>query len=272
MLNLLWVLPSFAGIIREKNISYVNPATHHKNLLDVYHDKNTTSSKDVIVFIHGGAWNSGKKDTYFWLGKNFVRKNAVAVIINYGLAPDNQYEQMAGDCAAAVKWVKNNIKKYGGNPERIFVMGHSAGGHLASLIDLDPRFFAKQGIKNPIKGVILNDAFGLDMFEYLTKTEQDHYYRSFVKTFSPDQEVWKKASPLTYVSNIKNPYLIFAGGRTYPAIQIQSKRLADTLTATKHHVKYYKVGKKKHIGMITQMILGSNRLYRQIFEFMAGVH
>lgn len=269
--NFLWVQSLTEAIIREKNIAYVKTAADQENLLDVYHTENTTAVKDVIVFIHGGSWNSGKKDIYFWLGRNFARKNTVAVIVNYRLAPDHQYEEIADDCAAALAWTKNNIKRYGGNPDRIFVMGHSAGGHLASLIDLDPRFFAKQGIINPIKGVILNDAFGLDMYEYLNNAAQDHYYRSFIKTFTADEEVWKKGSPLNYLSNIKNPYLVFAGERTYPAIQVQSGRMMDSLQAIHHPVIFHEIKRRKHKGMITQMIYGGNELYEQILEFMRSV-
>ena len=271
LLNISVPLTVSGSVIREKNIPYGNTGDNRRNLLDIYHDRSTDVYKDVIVFIHGGSWNSGRKDTYFWLGRNFARKNTVAVIINYSLAPDHQYEQMADDCAAALTWVSKNIRRYGGNPDRIFVMGHSAGGHLASLIDLDPRFFGKQGVKNPVKGVILNDAFGLDMFEYLTQAARDHYYRSFIKTFSTNEQVWKKGSPLTYVSNIRNPYLIFTGERTYPAIKIQSRRFADTLRATNHPVKFYEIPRKKHIGMITQMIWGGSSLYRQILEFMSTI-
>ncbi|HEY0666855.1 MAG TPA: alpha/beta hydrolase [Sphingobacteriaceae bacterium] len=269
--NILWVLPSFGSVIREKNISYVNPSTNERNLLDIYYGESLSGNKDVIVFIHGGSWKSGKKDIYFWLGRNFARKNVVAVIVNYRLSPDHQYEEMADDCAAALAWTKNNINRYGGNPRRIFVMGHSAGGHLASLIDLDPRYFERQGIVNPISGVILNDAFGLDMFEYMTNAAQDNYYQSFIKTFTAEEAVWKKGSPLTYLSNIKSPYLIFTGERTYPAIQLQSRRLADSLKATSHPVTYYEIRRKKHKAMITQMIPGGNGLYRQVLEFMTGV-
>lgn len=79
------------------------------------------------VFIHGGSWNSGSKETYWWLGKNLAHKNVASVIINYSLSPQYQYEKMTADCAAALKWVSDSIANYGGRAERIFVMGHSSG-------------------------------------------------------------------------------------------------------------------------------------------------
>lgn len=261
--------PAFAvGISIEKDISYTpNTESGTENLLDIYYPK-SESPKDVLVFIHGGSWNSGKKDTYWWLGRNMARKNVVTVIINYSLSPASQYEKMAEDCAGALKWVSDSISKYGGNSDRIFLMGHSAGGHLAALINSDPRFFKQQGIPNPIHGLILNDAFGLDMYQYLSSAEDNDQTNSFLNTFSNDKEVWKTGSPLTYTSSVRNPHLIFVGERTYPAIQLQSDRLYREFQNAGKAVEFKIIPGKNHVGMITQMILGGNKLYKYITGFM----
>ena len=259
---------AFSNVKHDRDISYSGSSKERRNLLDIFYPVNTVTPKDVIVFIHGGSWNSGKKDIYWWLGKNFAKKNLVAVTINYSLSPGYKYEQMATDCASALKWVKNNISKYGGNGARIFVMGHSAGGHLATLIDSDPRFFSELGIENPIKGVILNDGFGLDMNEYLLQAEKNNQTKSFLYTFSNLPDNWIKASPITYFDNIKNPYLIFVGEKTYPSIKLQSKRFSDMLINAKKPVEYQVIRKKKHIGMIIQMISKGNSLYDTILNFM----
>jgi len=257
-----------SGIKRAKNISYTVQAIGTSNLLDIYYKK-SGGLKDVLVFIHGGSWDSGKKETYWWLGRNFAHKNVVCVVINYRLSP-SKYDQIASDCAAALKWVKENISNYEGNPERVFVMGHSAGGHLAELINSDPSFFRQQNIMNPIRGVILDDPFGLDMYEYMTTAEKDHYYNSFIKTFSTNEEEWKKASPLAYLTNINNPHLIFVGGRTYLSIQLQSKRFYELLKAANLPVDFHEIKRKKHVPMISQMIFRGNRLYGIINGFTAS--
>jgi len=259
-----------AGISIKRNISYsTSPAAGIENLLDIYYPKNRKQPLDVMVFIHGGSWNSGKKETYWWLGRNMARKDVVTVIINYSLSSDSQYEKIASDCAEALKWVSNNVSDYGGDPGRIFVMGHSAGGHLGALINSDPRFFKQQGVENPIHGLILNDAFGLDMFEYLNAAENNAQKNSFLRTFSGDNEIWKTGSPLNYVGNVKNPLLIFVGERTYPAIQIQSERLRTQLLETNKKVEFRIIPRKKHIGMISQMVWGGNKLYSYILDFMS---
>jgi len=250
----------------QKNINYTEKDDQRRQL-NVYYQKDK-SPKDVIIFIHGGSWSSGKKDIYWWLGRNMARKGVVTVNINYGLAPENQFGQMGDDCAQAVKWVQKHIAAYGGNPERIFLMGHSAGGHLAELINDDPRYFKKAGIANPVKGVILNDPFGLDMKEYMSEAEKDDSYFDFLRTFSKDPAVWEEGSPLHYVQHSRNPHLIFYGSKTYPAIQIQSARLQRLLIEQKVQGTLRIMKGKKHVGMIAQMIFGSNQLYGFILDFL----
>lgn len=259
---------TFAGIGVKRNIPYKGQEQNVRNLLDVYYPKKTDSSKDVLVFIHGGSWDSGKKDTYWWLGRNMAQKNVVSVIINYRLSPEAQFEKMAFDCADAVKWVKDSIAQFGGNPDRIFVMGHSAGGHLAALINNDVRFFNRIGIPNPIRAVILNDGFGMDMFEYLNVAENNKQTESFKNTFSTDVNLWKKGSPLFYLENVQNPYLIFVGENTYPAIKLQSDRLHKELTKANKRSEITIIDGKKHIGMIAQMIFKRNKMYTMILNFM----
>lgn len=251
-----------------KDVSYINNSIDKRNQLDIYYPSNTEDAKDVLVFIHGGSWNSGKKETYWWLGKNMASKNVVTVIINYSLSPDAQYEKMASDCAIALKWVSDSISRYGGRTNNIYVMGHSAGGHLAALINNDPRFFSAIGISNPIKAVILNDGFGLDMFEYLKFAEQNEQTESFLNTFSEDEEIWKIGSPMYYLQNVNSPLLLFVGGRTYKAIKVQSDKLFNNLSSKNKPVELYVVAGKKHIGMITQMIFRNNEMYDRILDFM----
>ncbi|MFC3559328.1 alpha/beta hydrolase [Pedobacter jamesrossensis] len=261
---------SSAQVKTAKNINYAGN-TEVKNTLNIFYKNNSIKDKPVLIFIHGGSWSSGKKETYWWLGRNFARKGMVTVIINYPLAPNAQYSKMAEDCALAVKWVKENIATYQASNDKIFIMGHSAGAHLGELINADPQYFKKVGIKNPIKGVILNDPFGLDLYEYLTTAEKDDFYFDFIRTFTTNPEVWKLASPINYVANIKNPHLLFYGGKTYGAIRIQTPRLYEQLKTNNIPVNIKEVQGKSHVPMISQMIFGENKLYKDIVDFISKV-
>ena len=256
-----------AKIKVEKNINYTSKSDERRQL-NIFHNTKVKEPQDVIIFIHGGSWSSGSKDIYWWLGRNLAQKGIVSVNINYRLAPNVNYESMALDCAEATKWVTEHITEFGGNKNRIFLMGHSAGGHLAELINADPQYFIKVGIKNPIKGIILDDPFGLDVNQYLSISEKDDNYNNFIRTFSSNAKVWTLGSPLNYVKNVNNPHLIFYGGKTYPSIQIQSELLNKTLLANKVKSELHIIKNKKHVGMITQMIFGSNQLYDYIVGFL----
>lgn len=258
---------SSAQVKIAKNINYAGN-TEEKNTLNVFYKNDSLKNKPVLIFIHGGSWSSGKKETYWWLGRNFARKGIVAVIINYPLAPNAQYEKMADDCALAVKWVQKNISDYTASADNIFVMGHSAGAHLSELINADPKYFQHAGIKNPIKGMILNDPFGLDIYEYLTDAEKDDYYYDFLRTFTDKPAAWKLASPINYAENIKNPHLLFYGSKTYGAIKLQTPRLYNKLKTNNIPAEIKEVKGKSHVPMISQMIFGSNDLYKDIIEFI----
>ncbi|MCD0488845.1 alpha/beta hydrolase [Pedobacter sp. MC2016-14] len=269
LIFMIQISTSFAGVKVKKDINYT-VKNDLRRQLNVYYKKGM-AAKEVVVFIHGGSWSTGKKDIYWWLARNLARKGMVAVTINYRLAPEVQYREMAQDCADAVGWVVRNIPTYGGNPDKIFLMGHSAGAHLAELINADPQYFLGSGINtNPVKGLILNDPFGLDMLEYLSKAEKDGNYYNFLHTFSADPAVWEMGSPLHYADQIRNPHLIFYGSKTYPAIQLQSRRMYDTLLAQHIKAELHVIKNKKHVGMITQMIFGRNPLYTYILEFIRG--
>jgi acetyl esterase/lipase len=126
LMLLFQTILSSAQVKKAKNINYAGNADE-ANTLNIFYKNDSIKDKPVLIFIHGGSWSSGKKETYWWLGRNFARKGVVTVIINYRLAPNVQYEKMGDDCALAVKWVQAHIADYTASPEKIFMMGHSAG-------------------------------------------------------------------------------------------------------------------------------------------------
>jgi acetyl esterase/lipase len=260
----------FGKIIKKKNIVYqIADAQKRKSelQLNIFSPGEAAGSKDVFIFLHGGGWNKGKKSTYSFLGKRMARKGVVSVIIDYPLAPEADYNEMALASAKAVKWVKENISYYGGNPEKLFISGHSAGGHLAALISVRDKYFDSVGIKNPLKGVILIDAAGLDMNNYLTNQEEKggkHYLDAFTK----DHANWKDASPIYHLHKNVPPMLIYTGSKTYPNIKSSNERFVIELS--KHNVVLmYKIMKgKHHIPMIFQLYNKHNKMYDEMIGFM----
>jgi len=160
-LGILLLICSSCAVTKHKNIPYV--LTENTDLTSHIFQprKEKTQLHPVLIFVHGGNWNSGKKETYGFLGRNFAKKGVVSVIPDYILSPKANYEKMTQEIAKNIDWVKKNIKKYGGDPQQIYVTGHSAGGHLVALAVMNPKYGIDQ---NDISGIILNDAAGLDMF------------------------------------------------------------------------------------------------------------
>ena len=261
---------SFRRIVKTKDIVYreANSVTGTgAQHLNVFTPRKTSKPTDVLIFIHGGSWKLGRKELYSFLGKRLARKGITAVVIDYPLSPKAQYDEMATSAAQAVRWTQQHISEYKGNPDKIFVSGHSAGGHLAALITLHNTYFDTLALINPIQGAVLIDAAGLDMYGYLKEHEQDED-RKYLATFTHDPLTWKEASPLYHLHPDMPPLLIYQGEKTYPSI-IKS---TDTfVSALKNYVpdpNYRILKRKRHIPMITQFIFPWNARYQEITRFM----
>ncbi len=109
----------------------------------------------VLVFIHGGGWRTGSPGEYHFIGRNFAREGYVVVLPGYRLKPDGAFPNMLEDSAAALAWVRGHIAEYGGDPERVFVMGHSAGAYNAMMLTLDRQWLGREGLPEGfVKGTI----------------------------------------------------------------------------------------------------------------------
>ncbi len=261
---------AFKRVARSKNITYLSADSPHNKVaqkLNVFAPQKRTSLKEVFIFIHGGNWNSGKKSMYSFLGNRMARKDVVTVIIDYPKSPLATYDEMATDAAKAVKWVKENIEQYGGDPGKIFISGHSAGGHLAALITVRNEYFDKMDIASPIKGAILIDAAGLDMYGYLQK-ENFPEGNTYLQTFTTSPDTWKAASPLYHLHGGMPPFLIYRGGRTYPSIEDSNEKMVAALRAIGYDPGYQILKGKKHVPMITQFLNSGNKRYKEIIAFM----
>lgn len=126
--------------------------------LDIYSPQaaaQENKSYPVLVFFHGGSWRDGERDGYAFLGRTFAAKGFVTVIADYRKAPKHRFPAFVEDAADAIAWSAKNAAEYKGDPSRLFVMGHSAGAHIAMMAALDPQWLARSGLNSGvIKGVI----------------------------------------------------------------------------------------------------------------------
>jgi len=124
--------------------------------LDVYVPEGKAGTAyPVLVFYHGGAWRDGERDGYGFLGRAFAARGIVTVIADYRKTPKHRFPTFVEDAASSVAWVHANISKYQGDPEKLFIMGHSAGAHIIMMTALDKQWLAVKGLEpSIIKGAI----------------------------------------------------------------------------------------------------------------------
>lgn len=146
---------SFGAYTRDSDVGY-GPAV--RNTLDIYRPllaDNAHTAVPVVIFVHGGGWNSGDKSYYKFVGAALAAQGYVAVLPNYRLYPQVKAAAMYADVARAVAWVHAHAADWGGDADRVFLAGHSAGAHLAVMLALNARYLEQAGTSTTqLRGVI----------------------------------------------------------------------------------------------------------------------
>lgn len=133
----------FSRSQRDANVSF-GAATWQK--LDVYRPDHSSGAVPVVVFWYGGGWTKGSKDQYRFVGVALASLGYVAVLPDYRFYPQVRFPEFLDDAALAVAWVQSHAAEFGGDPERIVLMGHSAGAHMAAMLALNESYLARAGV------------------------------------------------------------------------------------------------------------------------------
>lgn len=182
--------------------------------LDIYKLKDLTSPAPVMIFIHGGAWRTGKRSDYLPYLIDYANKGFITATVSYRLVKKAIFPAAVQDVNCAVKWIKTHAGEYGIDPERIALIGGSAGGHLSLMVGYDGReaIFNEDcdlQIDSSVKVVI--DLYGpVDLTTpYAVGTYQVQDFLG--TTYDKDPELYRMASPRTFISSDAPPTLIFQG-------------------------------------------------------------
>jgi acetyl esterase/lipase len=205
----------------------------------------------TVMLIHGGAWIGGSKDEYTEAAKRLARSGYTAATINYRLAPEGEYPKIAQDCLCALSYLQKNAAQYHIDPDRIAVMGYSAGGHLASLVGVawDDPFHAPDcawGTPAPPRAVIANsgvhDLRGKDNF--ITET---------LFGAGPDEvpDKYAHASPMTHIGPGNPPFLFIHGTIDWWIDEDEADAMRDALVAAGNEARLYEVNGGGHITQTT---------------------
>jgi len=228
--------------------------------LDIYvPDNNKIQECPVMIFVHGGAWTKyfGDKDQrgrYIQKGLFYTDNNFILVNVNYRSSPNNNFPVPVEDVSNAINWVYNNISKYSGNKNEIYLSGHSAGAQIVSLISTDESYLQKYNLDlNIIKATILLEGVGYDLLlpgslQFDSKLIEMYYN----VPFGNDENTYKNASPINHVSKNKNipPMLFFVCENSiFRIAKPDAKNLYFKLIKNGVYARYYVISDRGHSSL-----------------------
>lgn len=247
---------------RHKNIPYRTGPTADKerHLLDVFTPK---GKKDfpVVVFVHGGAWKWGDKNLYAGIGEVFAQRGVGVVICSYRLSPKSTHPAHAEDVAGAVAWACENIGGYGGDPKKLFLCGHSAGGHIVSLLATDASFLkAEKHSPADIRGVVsISGVYKIY-----------HTEKVFHEAFGKDEELCLRASPITHVAGKHPPFLIAYADADYEHLDGMAKDMHAALRKAESPCDLMVCKDRNHISIVVNLVDPEDPLCKRIMGFIEG--
>ena len=201
-----------------RSIAYGERARHR---LDICRPANAVAAP-VVVFFYGGAWRSGNKGLYRYVAKALARRGYVAVVPDYRIYPEARYPDFIEDAALAVRWVKDNASRFGGDPEKIFLKGHSAGAHIAAMLAVDARWLGHVGM---VPGRDIAGLIGISgPYDYLPLRDETLQV-IFGGADRPETQ------PIFHVAPGAPPALLLTGSRDRLVDSGNSTRLAARLRA-----------------------------------------
>jgi arylformamidase len=236
LLAVLVTTPEESSPDVHRDVPYATP-TLERQVLDIYAPKDA-KSLPVVFWIHGGGWQSGDKSLVQEKPKAFVERGFVFVSTNYRLLPKVEMLTIFQDVAKSLGWVYRHIGEYGGDPNRIFVMGHSAGAQLAALLCIDDRYLKAEGVPfSALRGCVPVDGDTYDIPAIIETAEtrrrahgEPQPKLGHREKFGNDPEKHRDYSAVTHVAKGKGipPFLLLYVA-DHPDTTAQARRLASVL-------------------------------------------
>jgi acetyl esterase/lipase len=210
-----------------------------------------------LLFIHGGAWRMGSKDIYRDLGRTFASRGIGVAVANYRLSPGVKHPEHVRDVARAFAWLARHAKEFGGDEKRLFVAGHSAGGHLVALLALDPRYLKEQGLSpDAICGVVgISGPYALAQ-------------GLFPEVFGDDPARRSDAFPLKHVGDHPRPFLLLYADHDYPGLPAVAKMLDAALRRHGGRATLKEVTDRDHITIVAKIGSPEDPVTAAIVDFV----
>ena len=205
-----------AMIEARKGIGY-GPGEDGRQKLDVYTPKVKSNLLPVLFFVHGGSWRSGDRSQYPAFASRFAKEGLMVVVPSYRLAPKHPHPAQIEDVASAFAWTVKHAAEFGGDPKRITIMGHSAGGHLVSLLATDPSYLEKFGLgtANIRKVVSWSGVYEIN--------------EGLENVFGTDPEVRRNAGAMAHIRPELPPFLVAYTQWDYLTLPLQARQFHAAL-------------------------------------------
>lgn len=259
----------------KRNIPYANPA-HERQVLDVYSPQDA-KNLPVVFWIHGGGWQTGDKSSVQLKPKAFVEKGFVFVSTNYRLLPSVDMGTIVRDIAKSIHWVHDHIAEYGGDPKRLFVMGHSAGAQLAALICTDDRYLKDEGLSlTIIKGCVPVDGDTFDVPAIIETAETRCRVHGLPQAkfghrekFGNDPAKHRGFSAVTHVAKGKGiPAFFILHVSGHPDTTAQAQRLGNVLKEAGVPVRVFGGRETTHNKINADLGLPDDPATKALYDFL----
>jgi len=235
-----------------KDIPYPGaPKGDARRSLDLYLPPESGSKPPLLIFIHGGYWLLSDDEYRIgpYVANTLSRMGIAVALLRYRLASSAPHPAQAEDVAAGVGLLMREAQHYGYDSKRIFLSGHSAGGHLAALIALDAGYLRKHKVSpNSLAGIISFSG----LYDLAPPWNVSDNQRVAVeKTFGNDPSVLKRASPITHARADAPPFLLLTAQNDFPGFPIDAKNFADALEKAGHRrVERWIVPERDHFTLM----------------------
>jgi acetyl esterase/lipase len=203
----------------------------------------------MLLFVHGGGWSIGDKSQFGWVGEQLAAQGMLVALTNYRLSPAVQHPAHTQDVARAVAWLYRNGPLSGGDPARLYVMGHSAGAQMAALVALDRTYLGVEGLTPAnIRSVvgIAGPAYDLDTPYAATPMASLLY-----PAFGPDTSRWSLAAPLHYVQPYAPSFFLIHGSNDQQAPLSSTQAMATALQQQGVPTKVELLQGPDHMGVLS---------------------
>jgi acetyl esterase/lipase len=231
-------------------------AEHKRHMLDVYTPSGVNNTP-VLMFVHGGGWSTGCKSMYGHIGRHFAKHGFCTVLVNHRLSPEVKHPEHTIDAARGFAWVKQNINRYGGNPSKISLMGHSSGAHITALLVSDPVYLKSVGHdpREVHSYVGVSGVYKIDLM--VTLAGYSHIFNTKDRS---------DASPVNHVPAC--PCLLVYGEKDYAAMPRHAHAFRDKIKAHGGEVHEVMAPGETHESIIINACFPEKAYNMAILEFL----